>query len=102
MIKNFPKEYKYTLGQEILNLSHEGLDLIIEANTLPNNQKHLRINSLSLVLDKLKLRIRIAQEVGAISVNQFGHIQESYLINIGEMTSGWHRWAKSAGANDEL
>jgi hypothetical protein len=97
MVKNFPKEYKYSLGAEITNLSLVCLDIIVEANTLPNTNKAKKIHELSLALDKLKLRIRIAQEVGVISVKQFAHIQENYLINIGEMTSGWQKWAKGSG-----
>ncbi len=94
MVKNFPKEYKYTLGSDILNLSLCGLDLIIEANSMPNERKSEKIKELKIIFDKLKIRIRIASEVGVISAKQFAHIQENFLINVGEMASGWYRWAE--------
>lgn len=39
-IRNFPKEYKYSLGQEILTLAWKTLDLVMIANTLENRDKH--------------------------------------------------------------
>jgi len=99
MVKNFPKEYKYTLGQEICALSWECLDLLIEANSLPNNRKREKIASLSLSFDKLKMRLRLSQEVGIISSKQFAHIQENFLIEIGTMIGGFLKWAASQGGN---
>ncbi|MFH0923509.1 MAG: four helix bundle protein [Candidatus Falkowbacteria bacterium] len=92
-MKNFPKHYKYTLGQSIIDLAWQCLDLVLAANVLPNKDKYYKILELSAVFDKLKLRIRMTQEIGLISSKQFAHLQVNYIAAIGEMIGGWLKWA---------
>ena len=70
-VRNFPKQYKYALGQNILNLSWSCLDLLVAANALSGKEKYLKILNLSMAFDCLKIRLRMAQEIGAISVKQY-------------------------------
>jgi len=93
MVRNFPKHYKYAIGQNILDLSWKCLDLVIEANSLPNEKKYQKIKELSIMFDKLKIRIRMAQELNLISAGQFAHIQTYYAKETGEMIGGWMNWA---------
>lgn len=93
MIKNFPKHYKYSLGKNIIDLNWQCLDLVLAANVLPNKDKYLKILELSANFDKLKVRIRMVQEIGLISEKQFAHLQVNYLGAIGEMIGGWLKWA---------
>ena len=93
MVRNFSKQYKYTLGQNILDLTWQCLDLVLEANALPNKEKHQKILELSIGFDKLKIRLRMAQELNLISQKQFVHIQVSYSKEIGEMIGGWLKWS---------
>ena len=92
--KNFPKQYKYTLGQSVLDLLWQCIDTILEINVLSDNKKYFKILELSTVLDKFKIRLRMAQEIGLISENQFSHIQINFVKEIGEMIGGWLRWSK--------
>lgn len=92
-IRNFPKEYKYTIGEDILNLSWKCLDLVLETNALPNKLKYSKILELSINFDKLKMRLRMAQEINLISKKQFIHIQSHYIREAGEMIGGWLRWS---------
>lgn len=94
-VRNFPKQYKYTLGENILDLNWRCLDLVLEANALPNEKKQPKISELSITFDKLKIRLRMAQELNLISKRQFVHIQTYYIKEIGEMIGGWSRWAAS-------
>jgi len=98
-IKNFPKQYKYTLGGDILNLSWQCLDLVIESNSLPNQEKHPKILELSITFDKLKIRLRMAQEINLISKKQFVHIQVNYFREIGDMIGGWLKWSNTNYTN---
>jgi len=93
--RNFPKQYKYTLGKDILNLTWRCLDLVLEANALSREEKHPKILKLSLAFDQLKIRLRMAQEIDLISKRQFSYIQTNYVKEIGEMIGGWSRWAAS-------
>lgn len=93
MVRSFSKQYKYSLGQNILDLSWQCLDLVLEANALPDGEKYQKISKLSIGFDKLKIRIRMAQELNLISKKQFIHIQSHYMREIGEMIGGWLKWA---------
>jgi hypothetical protein len=94
MVRNFPKQHKYTLGKNILGLGWRCLDLTLEANSLPNEKKYSKILELSIAFDKLKIRIRMAQELNLISERQFTHIQTYYAKETGEMIGGWLKWSQ--------
>ncbi len=93
LVKNFPKSYKYTLGQNILDLAWETLDSTILANSLPNKQKPEFIRHASTSFDKLKIRLRLAHEIHIISDRK-----QAFLVErneeIGKMLSGWLKWAE--------
>lgn len=94
-VKNFPKEHKYCLGADMLSLGWECLDLAVLANNLPNNQKKNKISELSMSFDKLKMRLRMGQEIDLLSIGQFSHLEENYIQEIGKEIGGWSRWASS-------
>lgn len=96
-VKNFPKEHKYSLGYEIIEFGWQCLDLAVLANSLPNHQKKTKISELDKVFEKLKLRLRMSQEINLLSVGQFAHLQENYLGEIGREIGGWMNWAKKLG-----
>lgn len=96
-VKNFPKEHKYSLGKEIIDLVWQCLDLTIEANNLSNDRKAGKISELSAIFDKLKMRVRMGQEINLLSVGQFVHLEENYLLEIGDQIGGWLKWARSVG-----
>jgi hypothetical protein len=93
-VKNFPKEHKYSLGKDMLDLTWQCLDLAVEANTLPNEQKRKKIGELSSIFDKLKIRIRMAEEIDLLSIGQFAHLNEAYLLKIGCEVGGWLKWVE--------
>ena len=94
-VRSFPKEYKYTLGEEIIKLAWQCIDNIIEANASPDNKKYIKILELSCSFDKLKARLRLAQEISLISIKQFCHLQVYYMKGTGEEIGGWLNWACS-------
>ncbi len=77
-----------------MDLSWLCLDIVIDANVLPNKKKYPKVTELSSVFDRLKVRLRMAQEIGLISKKQFTHIQTLYIKEIGEMIGGWLKWAR--------
>ena len=94
MVRNLPKQYKYALGKDILELSWKCQDLVLEANVLSYKEKYPKILELSTVFDQLKIRLRMAQEINLISKKQFVHIQTYYAKEIGEMVGGWLKWSQ--------
>ena len=79
----------------MIELSWLCLDLAIEVNTPPNSQKKFKIAELSRIFDKLKMRIRMGQEIQLLSVGQFTCIEENYLLPIGREIGGWLKWANN-------
>lgn len=77
-----------------MELSWRCLDLTLEANALPNEKKYQKILELSIAFDKLKIRLRMTQELNLISKRQFAHIQTYYIKEIGEMIGGWLKWSQ--------
>ena len=65
---------------------------------LPEEKVHtnpslIKISELSNIFDKLKIRIRMAQELKLISEKQFAHIHTYYGREMGEMIGGWLKWS---------
>jgi hypothetical protein len=92
VVKNFEKEYKYTIGRDIIELLWKCLDLSVEANICPNESKKPKIAELSVTFEKLKTRIQMSQEIKILSVRQFTHLQEEFMLEIGKMIGGWGKW----------
>ncbi len=91
LVHNFPKEYKYTLGQSIIDSAWETMDFVTSANLSPNNLKMERITGASESFDKLKTRLRVAHEFKLIP--KYSHIIKENE-SIGREISGWLIWAK--------
>lgn len=92
--RNLPSHQKYTLGERIINLAWECLDYVMEANfSRSMDAKKDKIYRLSLSFDKLKIRLRMLEELKLISIKKFHFLQFNYLKNIGEMIGGWIKWA---------
>jgi hypothetical protein len=92
-IRNFPKEYKYSLGQEILTLAWKTLDFVMIANTLENRDKHRYIIKAITTFSCLKFRLRLSCDLKILS-----HKKYSYIIKqtseINKMLNGWLAWSK--------
>jgi len=93
VVRNFPKEHKFVLGTDIIKLSWHCLDLAAAANAAPNHEKKRGIDHLSQVFDRLKIRLRMAQELRLVTIRQFAHLEENYLTEVGNMIGGWRKWA---------
>jgi hypothetical protein len=93
-VHNMPKEYKFNIGQESIALSWSCLDLILNANSKDRESKKDQLKKLSLEFDKLKLRLRMMQEMKIITIAQFSNWQENYINSIGAMIGGWLKWNK--------
>jgi hypothetical protein len=93
-VNSFPRQYKYNLGQEIIDLSWRCLDLLVRANILPKKEKRNEILALSVAFDCLKTRLRMAQEIRILSARQYAHIQCVFVKEVGDMLGGWLKWTE--------
>jgi hypothetical protein len=93
MTGNFPRNHKHTIGQDLLILGWQCIDLIFIINSSDNKEKVNLIKKLSLKFDQLKMRFRMIAETEIISTKQLAHIYENYLYPIGTQIGGWQKWA---------
>jgi len=92
IVHNLPKEYKFSLGQDIINRTWELLDLFMMAQFTykapEHEQKTKIIANLNLRFEELKLRLRFLSELKFISLRQVT-ILNSQIIEIGKMIGSW-------------
>jgi hypothetical protein len=93
IVRQFRKEYKYTLGEELQAISWSMLDEIIRINSLPDSDKKSGIKNLSNFFDQFKVRFRLAYEIGLIKDKKFAAAQVQ-MEEIGKMIGGWAKWAE--------
>ena len=83
----FPKIEKYSLGCEIQQTALDFLKLILSANGDKQNRE-ATLQTASNTLDQLKVLVRIAWELDALSQKRYCHLVAS-LQPIGKMLGGW-------------
>lgn len=93
-MKQFRKEYKYSLGAELEKIIWQILDEIVEANSSPDTEKKVVIQRISGLFDNFKIRFRFAYEIGLIDSGKFGVAQKD-MGEIGKMIGGWQKWAEN-------
>jgi len=97
-LNGFPKIEKYSLGCEIQQTALSFLKLILSANNSRVDREEI-LKSASNNLDQLKILIRIAWELDALSQKRYCHLVAS-LQPIGKMLGGWlkqtQKWETSA------
>lgn len=92
LVRQFRKEYKYSLGEELVKIIWEILDEIVITNSLPDIEKRKGIETISRQFDRFKIRFRLAYEIGQIKEKKFAEAQLA-LAEIGRQIGGWQRWA---------
>ena len=97
VVHHLPREYKYSLGQEIINQNWRLLDLFVTAQSYGNlrsdrERKIDAVNQMSLTHNCFRLRIRFLAELQLVSLGQVAQLDE-YLDEIGRMIGGWKKQA---------
>ena len=93
IVKQFPKEYKFTIGEEIIKMIWQISDDIALANLLATDDRRKKLAQISLHFDLLKIRLRMAHEIGLINREKFSSVQIE-AAEIGKMIGGWQKWAE--------
>ncbi len=87
-VVKFPKHDRFTLGARIENTAVELLMLIMRANYGQAVARVGFLNEGSILLDMLKVFVRLAKDKKAIHPNQYLMLEER-LQEIGRMLGGW-------------
>jgi len=91
IVKNFPRDYKYTIGSRIQNTALDCIELIYKASR--HKQKEKDLDELVSSLDFLSYLIRISKDMNIVTERQYGiYIEKS--IPCVKQASGWLKSTK--------
>jgi len=82
----FPRDYKYSLGQQMKDASLALLDAIIEANGVPDKKSALE--AANARLERLRVYIRLAYDLKVIGMSKY-EVLSKHSDEIGRMIGGW-------------
>lgn len=85
--KNYPKEYKYSIGQKMVNVSLELFEYIQLANMMKQN-RILHLNGFIVKFELLKTLVRLSADKKLISIGQQSDVS-SKMVSIGKQITAW-------------
>ena len=93
--KNFPRDFKYSLGDKIRNECIELVVFIYKANSTPNRQQFLQ-----QILEKIQvieLMLRLSKDLRLFNVDSFS---ETVVLtdSLARQTQGWLKHSIGLGA----
>jgi 23S rRNA-intervening sequence protein len=90
--KNFPRDFKQSIGGKLRDESVEVVTLIFRANV--SNDKSIHLSKLLERLQVTELLLRLSRDKRFISTGQYAKAIE-LTGNIGKQANGWRRSASS-------
>lgn len=87
---NFPREYKYTLGQKMKEISNELLDWIVVINSQKNKTPYF--SRIKLQTERLRIQVRVAHDLKIIKSQRLEFLNR-IIEEISMQISGWEDWA---------
>ena len=85
-VEKFPRSQKFTLGDRIVNLALDILELLIEATYTRDRLPLLR--RANIQLEKLRYLIRLSHDFKLLSTKQYRHISGE-INEVGKRIGGW-------------
>ncbi len=90
--RSFSRDYRYTIGTEIRQISHEIPSLIMIANNHCEKRKYLE--ELWIKLEKLKLLVRLAFDLKCLKDLKHYERLSAILVEISRQNEGWLKSVK--------
>jgi len=86
--KNFNKEFKYTVGENLKKETMELITLIYRANS--KEEKHDVIQEARERIEVIRLFIRLMKDLRQISVKRFALVNKQ-VENVSKQLTGWQK-----------
>ena len=86
LVKDFPRDSRFILGDRILTNCYEVLEGLIEARY--SKKRAALLWAANLRLEKLRYQIRLCLDTKIISAKQYGRLAEA-IDQVGRMVGGW-------------
>lgn len=91
LVDEFKRNHRFTLGEQLKMISHNILDIIIQANAA--QEKAECLSRLSDELDRLRLYIKLVIDLAAGSRAKIVAVNVR-MNDVGRQIGGWQRWAQ--------
>ena len=88
LTKNFSREYKYTIGQDLKKITTEMILNIYRANSAMTKKEI--IQKARENIEVIRLYVRLLKDLKQISVNKVVHINE-LIESVSKQLAGWQR-----------
>jgi len=89
-VSNFPRDYKFSLGERIIENSLAILELLIQASY--SQQKVKFLDEANMRLERLRFLLRISRELGSLSNNGYEYVMKM-ITELGNQVGGWRKQA---------
>ncbi len=93
--ERIPRSYKFTLGDRIQRVALDLNLALVEAAHARSKERPL--HRANRHLDELRLLLRLARDVKALTLRQHEHVS-GLNEELGRMIGGWLRWSKRSPA----
>lgn len=91
-VRQFSREYKYTLGQKLKEIISDLLDLIVAANSKEDKAEILE--EARAKLEQFRIHLRLACDLKILGLKKYEAFNRT-LEEISKQLSGWLEWAKN-------
>lgn len=92
LVKHFPREYKYTVGEKLKDEALEMIMNIYRANT--RQQKKDTLQNAREHLEVVRLLLRLTKDMKQININRFVDVNKK-IENISKQLTGWQKASPS-------
>ncbi len=87
-VGKFPRDFKFLLGDRMLNNVYDVLDLLVEAKYTRN--KGLLLDRANLRLEQVRFQVRLAHDEKLLSAHQY-EVAARLVNEVGRLVGGWRR-----------
>ena len=91
LVKNFKREYKFSIGETLKNETVSMITLIYRANA--RHDKHKVLQEAREKIEVVRLYVRLLKDLHQISVKQLVFLNE-HIENISKQLTGWQKSLK--------
>jgi four helix bundle protein len=88
VLKKFPRDQRFLLGDRIQLLASEIMETFIEAYYRPSSEKKPLLDKANILLEKMRYYLRMCYELGFYASTRYGQLSEQ-VQEIGRMNGGW-------------
>ncbi len=88
LIKNFPRDQKFLIGDRMQNIASELMEIFIEAYYSNSKKKKKKLQKANILLEKMRFYIRLCYELGYYNSSKYAQIMKQ-VQEIGRITGGW-------------